>query len=65
MTTKHEILIIGGGSAGITVAARLLRKGHRNVAIIEPATRTTTNRCGHSSAVDRRGLTRRPAASAR
>jgi sulfide:quinone oxidoreductase len=37
MTTKREILIIGGGTAGITVAARLLRKGHRDVAIIEPS----------------------------
>jgi sulfide:quinone oxidoreductase len=37
MTTKHEILNIGGGSAGITVAARLLRKGFRDVAIIEPS----------------------------
>jgi sulfide:quinone oxidoreductase len=37
MTTKHEVLIIGGGTAGITVAARLLRKGHRDVAIIEPS----------------------------
>lgn len=37
MTTKHEILIIGGGTAGITVAARLLRRGHRDVAIIEPS----------------------------
>jgi sulfide:quinone oxidoreductase len=37
MSTKHEILIIGGGTAGITVAARLLRTGHRDVAIIEPS----------------------------
>lgn len=37
MTTKHEILIIGGGTAGITVAARLLRNGHRDVAVIEPS----------------------------
>ena len=37
MTTKHEILIIGGGTAGITVAARLLRKGYRDVAVIEPS----------------------------
>lgn len=36
-TTKHQILIIGGGSAGITVAARLLRKGYRDVAVIEPS----------------------------
>ncbi|MHC9293836.1 FAD-dependent oxidoreductase [Mycobacterium sp. LTG2003] len=35
--TKHEILIIGGGTAGITVAARLLRNGHTDVAVIEPS----------------------------
>lgn len=33
----HKILIIGGGTAGITVAARLLRKGHSDVAVIEPS----------------------------
>ena len=39
MTTKakHQILIIGGGTAGITVAARLLRKGYSDVAVIEPS----------------------------
>jgi sulfide:quinone oxidoreductase len=26
-TGKHQVLIVGGGTAGITVAARLLRKG--------------------------------------
>lgn len=34
---KHQVLIIGGGTAGITVAARLLRKGFTDVAVIEPA----------------------------
>ena len=33
----HQILIIGGGTAGITVAARLLRKSYPDVAIIEPS----------------------------
>ncbi len=37
ITNMHEILIIGGGTAGITAAARLLRLGHRDVAIIEPS----------------------------
>lgn len=36
-TAKHRILIIGGGTAGITVAARMLRKGHTDVAVIEPS----------------------------
>jgi len=36
-TTHHQILIIGGGTAGITVAARLLRKGHKDVAVMEPS----------------------------
>lgn len=34
---KHHILIVGGGSAGISVAARLLREGHHDVAVIEPS----------------------------
>jgi sulfide:quinone oxidoreductase len=36
-TDKHRIIIVGGGTAGISVAARLLRKGHSDVAIIEPS----------------------------
>lgn len=36
-TAKHQILIVGGGTAGITVAARLLRKGFTDVAVIEPS----------------------------
>ncbi|GAB92253.1 NAD(P)/FAD-dependent oxidoreductase [Gordonia rhizosphera] len=35
-STHHEIVIIGGGSAGISVAARLGRK-HKKVAVIDPA----------------------------
>jgi sulfide:quinone oxidoreductase len=34
---RHRIVIVGGGSAGITVAARLRRKGQEDVAVIEPA----------------------------
>ncbi|WP_370329208.1 FAD-dependent oxidoreductase [Mycolicibacterium hippocampi] len=37
ITAKHRVLIVGGGTAGITVAARLLRKGHDDVAVIEPS----------------------------
>lgn len=36
-TAKFRILIVGGGTAGITVAARLLRKGHSDIAVIEPS----------------------------
>ncbi len=36
-TGKHKFLIIGGGTAGVTVAARLLRKGHTDVAVMEPS----------------------------
>ena len=36
-TARHQILIVGGGTAGITVAARLLRKGYSDVAVIEPS----------------------------
>jgi sulfide:quinone oxidoreductase len=37
ITNIHNIVIIGGGTAGVTVAARLFRKGYRDVAIIEPS----------------------------
>jgi sulfide:quinone oxidoreductase len=37
ITARHQILIVGGGTAGITVAARLLRKGYTDVAVIEPS----------------------------
>ncbi|MFP2899244.1 FAD-dependent oxidoreductase [Corallococcus sp. 4LFB] len=33
----HRVLIIGGGTAGLTVAARLRRKGVRDVAVLEPS----------------------------
>lgn len=35
----HQIVIVGGGAAGITVAARLMRqRGHsRDIAVVEPA----------------------------
>ena len=36
-TAKHQILIVGGGTAGIAVAARMLRKGYADLAIIEPS----------------------------
>jgi len=38
-TAKHQVLIVGGGTAGITVAARMLRKGYSDVAVIEPSDR--------------------------
>lgn len=34
---KHKTVIVGGGSAGISVAARLRRAGERDVAVIDPA----------------------------
>ncbi len=34
---RHRVLIIGGGHAGISVAARLRRAGQSDVALIEPA----------------------------
>lgn len=37
ITDKHQIVIVGGGTAGISVAARLLRKGYADVAVIEPS----------------------------
>src|SRR5690606_33362556 len=36
--THHQILIVGGGNAGISVAAQLLRKNSKlHIAIIEPS----------------------------
>lgn len=32
----HDVLIIGGGNAGISLAARLRRDGARDVAVVEP-----------------------------
>lgn len=37
--TRHRIVIIGGGTAGITVAARLRRAGEHDIALIEPSER--------------------------
>jgi sulfide:quinone oxidoreductase len=36
-SARHRIVIVGGGSAGISVAARLRRAGESDVAVIEPA----------------------------
>ncbi|QHC20624.1 NAD(P)/FAD-dependent oxidoreductase [Streptomyces sp. GS7] len=36
-SAHHQILIIGGGTAGITVAARLRRAGLRDIALLEPS----------------------------
>ncbi len=37
ISTKYPILILGGGTAGITVAARLRNAGQTGIAIIEPS----------------------------
>ncbi len=40
MPTKHQIVIVGGGNAGISVAAQLFRKNKDlDIAIIDPATK--------------------------
>lgn len=36
-TEHHKIVVIGGGTAGITVAARLRRAGETDIAVIDPA----------------------------
>lgn len=36
MAIHHRIVIIGGGNAGISVAARLRNKGESDIAVIEP-----------------------------
>jgi sulfide:quinone oxidoreductase len=37
-TSHHRVLILGGGSAGISVAARLRRGGLDDIGLVEPAT---------------------------
>ena len=37
MSTHHRIVIVGGGTAGIAVAARLANEGERDIALIEPS----------------------------
>lgn len=32
---RHDVLVVGGGNAGISLAARLLRDGFRDVAVVE------------------------------
>lgn len=34
--THHDVLVVGGGNAGISLAAKLLRDGARDVAVVEP-----------------------------
>src|SRR5699024_6466266 len=35
-TIHHRVLVIGGGNAGISVAARLRRKGIEDIGLLEP-----------------------------
>ena len=34
--THHDVLVVGGGNAGISLAARLQRDGCRDVAVVDP-----------------------------
>lgn len=36
MRTHHDVLVVGGGNAGISLAARLQRDGCRDVAVVDP-----------------------------
>ena len=36
-SAHHRIVIIGGGTAGVSVAARLLKAGEHDVAVVEPS----------------------------
>ncbi|GGG50138.1 pyridine nucleotide-disulfide oxidoreductase [Kocuria dechangensis] len=37
MSIHHKILVIGGGNAGLSVAARLRRAGQSDIAVLEPS----------------------------
>lgn len=37
-TRHHDVVVVGGGNAGISLAARLRRDGCRDVAVVEPKT---------------------------
>jgi sulfide:quinone oxidoreductase len=37
-TAAHDVVVVGGGNAGISLAARLRRDGCRDVAVVEPMT---------------------------
>lgn len=37
-TAHHQVVIVGGGTAGISVAARLRHAGIRDIGLIDPAT---------------------------
>ena len=39
MSTHHRIVIVGGGTAGIAVAARLMIEGEHDIAVIEPSSK--------------------------
>lgn len=40
MTTKHQIVIVGGGNAGLSVASQLLRKNKAlDIAVVDPASK--------------------------
>ena len=61
----HEVLIVGGGNAGISLAAKLLRDGARDVAVVESETvhryRPLLNYVGSGEA--RMGALERPAST--
>ncbi|GMA31342.1 NAD(P)/FAD-dependent oxidoreductase [Litorihabitans aurantiacus] len=34
---RHDVVVVGGGNAGLSLAGKLLREGARDVAVVEPA----------------------------
>jgi sulfide:quinone oxidoreductase len=42
-----QILIVGGGNAGLSVTSQLLRKSDLKIGIIEPSENIITNQLGH------------------
>ncbi|WP_230990173.1 FAD-dependent oxidoreductase [Rhodococcus oxybenzonivorans] len=50
---SFDVLIIGGGNAGLSAAGRLIRRGITDVAVVERSACTPTARCCPTSAADR------------
>ncbi len=56
MADKAEILICGGGIVGLTIARELLKKGHKNIIIVEKEKNIGKHASGRNSGVIHAGI---------